>query len=98
MVDEAKKILKMAGGVSVDISHDPNCVVLRIGEEGAIFSEQAIFQFLEFIFKSLGLHKQNEIKALSGCITKQKGLIIMTIDMGKGMSLKVEVPSGDAEK
>jgi len=92
LVNEARKSLKITDNISVDVAHEPTCITMKVGEGGA-FSEDLLLKFLELVFNSLGVTGQTELKTLSGYISRQKGKIIMTIDMGKGMSLKIETPS-----
>ena len=93
LVEEARKSLKATDNISVDVAHEPTCITMKVGKDGEGFSEELMLKFLELIFNSLGVTGQTELKTLSGYISRQKGKIIMTIDMGKGMSLKIETPS-----
>jgi CheY-like chemotaxis protein len=93
LVNEARKSLKITDNISVDVAHEPTCITMKVGEDGAVFSEDILLKFLELVFNSLGVTGQAELKTLSGYISRQKGTIVMTIDMGKGMSLRIETPS-----
>jgi len=75
------------------VDHEPSCIVMRVGEDGKVFSEDVVLKFLELLFSSLGISRQDDMKTISGYVARQQGKIIMTIDMGKGMNLRIEVPS-----
>ncbi len=84
----------LGGKVVVDVIEEPNSITARVGEDGAVFSEATIMKFLELIFNAMGTNRKDELKTISGYISRQKGTIVMTIDMGRGMSLKIQVPAG----
>jgi len=92
VAEEARAVLKLASNVKVDYNEESNGVVLHVGEDGVVFSDETIYKFLQFIFNALGVNKEADLKMISGVVVRQKGVIAVTLDMGKGMALKIEVP------
>ena len=93
VISEAQAAFKIMGKITMDVDENPNSINLKVGEEGIVFSDEVIFKFLEFVFNAMGVAKKEELRVVSGYITRRKGTIIMTIDMGKGMSLNIQVPN-----
>lgn len=97
IVEDFSKILKKISQnpehISFETLVEQGSLCLRIQDEGKIISQDSIFRFLNFIFESLGIDKQEKIKMLSGVISKRKGRVVMSVDMGKGVTLKIELPS-----
>jgi CheY-like chemotaxis protein len=92
IADEARAVLNISNNVQVDFLHDTTGVTLKVGEDGVVFSDETIFKFLQFIFSSLGVNRDIDLKMVSGVVIREKGTISMAIDLGKGMTLKIEAP------
>ena len=83
---------------SIETLNDKDCINLRIDEKGELFSSETVFKLLNFIFETLGVHDEERVKLISGAVSKQKGRIVLFLDIGREMNLKIELPSKGVEK
>lgn len=80
----------------VETYTDGGTIHLKVNEKGQVFSEAAVNDFLKFIFDSLGVEPNSGVNILSSMVAKQNGRVVLTIHVGKGIHLKVDVPDGSS--
>lgn len=86
------QIAHLADNISVEPLPEDNSVMIRIQEGGRVFTKEALQDFLVFLFSSLGLSTSGRLKWFSEEAPQTLGQITMTIDLGKGITLKVALP------
>jgi response regulator RpfG family c-di-GMP phosphodiesterase len=84
------KVAKLVNKVSVEVPSDSQCLIVRIGENEEVFSKDTVLRFLRTLFDSLGLDEK--AASFAGAVSKEKGLVAITVDIGKGVLLKVQLP------
>ena len=93
-----KKISQDPDNISFEAMEEQDSLCIRIHDESKVVSQESIARYLDFISDFLGVDKGEKIKMLSGAITKRKERIIMSVDIGKGVALKIELPPITASK
>ena len=92
LVKQVCQMVELAESVDVNTSEEQKCISIKLGKAGASLPEEVIFKFLNILFDSLGLGQEDKVKVVGGAVSKQQGKIIITIDIGRGVNLKIEVP------
>ncbi|MBA4387998.1 MAG: hypothetical protein C0404_08455 [Verrucomicrobia bacterium] len=87
-------IAKIAGKVSVNLAPDSRCLTMSIGNQSEIFPRNDVLSFLRVLFDTLGL--KEHFSFFSGVVTREKGVVSLSLDIGKGMTLKVHLPNMEA--
>jgi len=87
------KVAKLVSKVSVDIPSDAQSLTIRIGENEEIIHKDTVLRFLKTLFDALGV--EEKLESFTGAITKDKGLVSITVDIDKGVMLKVQLPHMD---
>lgn len=103
-VEEVQRIVKNVQGLmvaskklKVETSRGPDSIDLAVEDEGQVFSGQVITDILKVIYDTIGVDDaQQGIDALSGAISRQKGCVTFTIDIGKGVKMNVQIPSSSS--
>ncbi|MBU0597083.1 hypothetical protein KKA94_02890 [Patescibacteria group bacterium] len=75
----------------IETVHENDTIVLKINSEEKITSEEDVYKFLEFLFKTFNIEGKEELNILSSSISRKEKIIIFEIDLGKGVKLRVEV-------
>ena len=86
------QISHLADSVCVEPLQGQNSILIRVQDQGKVFSKDSVLLFLTFLFTSLGLEGQDHLKAMADGSKGQTGQISMTLDLGKGVLLRVEFP------
>lgn len=87
-------IAKIAGKVSVNMAADTRCLTMNIGDQNEIFPKNDVLHFLKVLFDTLGL--KDHFSFFSGVVTREHGVVSLSLDIGKGMTLKVQLPNMEA--
>lgn len=90
-------MVKMSDTIPVETSEDHRCIRLKIGKTDNILSEEILYKFISLLFNSLDNEKKENLGLSSGMITKEQGNIVITIDIEKGVTLKIELPDTNEE-
>ncbi|MBF0485594.1 MAG: response regulator [Candidatus Omnitrophica bacterium] len=85
-------------GIRVETSQTEDTVTIRVLEGGKLLSTEVIFAFLHNVFDVLGIKEDDRIRMISGAVAKQKGKVVLFINVGEGVVLNIEIPkpAGDA--
>lgn len=84
-------MVKLAEKTSVEVQGDNQCLTVKIGEPEDAFPREVILDFLRLLMQSLGM-KDETAWTGQGSITQQDGKVSISIDIGRGVMLKVIVP------
>ncbi len=78
--------------IHIDAFETAQGVSVRIMDGGKVFSEETIYSFLNDIFNRLGVSQDERIKMVSGAVVRQKGKVVLFINVGQGVMLNIEIP------
>jgi two-component system response regulator VicR len=97
VVAKMRQAINRASNISFESYQEGNNICMRVNAEEPIISEDIISQILSFFLKTVfekiyDKEVDLEFQLMGGVIAKQKGKIILTIDIGKGMNLVIELP------
>lgn len=92
LMSQLSEIVDLAEHIDINKSLTQNCISIKLGKEGTVIPKDVILRFLNILFDSLGVEKSEKLKVVSGAVAQQEGIIIITIDIGQGVNLKIEVP------
>jgi len=84
------KVAKLVNKVTVEVPSDSQSLIVRIGENEEVFNKDTVLHFLKTLFESLGLDEK--AASFAGAVSKEKGVVAITVDIGKGVLLKVQLP------
>jgi len=90
-LNSIRDIAKVVHGMRIETVHENDIIVLKINSEEKITSEEDVYKFLEFLFKTFNIEGKEELNILSSSISRKEKIIIFEIDLGKGVKLRVEV-------
>lgn len=94
------KHFKNTGGFldNIVVQQDYNNVVLKITAKEQMNSMEEVLHFFDSILDSLGLKKEEGSDIMANAVSKSKDNLIFTIDLGKNVTLKVEIPITPSQK
>lgn len=94
------KSLKAARGFweNAVVVQEFNSIILKITPKKQIESMEEVLEFLDSILESLGLKKQEGADIIANAVSKNKDNLIFNVDLGKNVTLKVEIPIATANK
>jgi CheY-like chemotaxis protein len=87
------KVAKLVNKVSVEVPSDSQSLVVKIGEDEEVFSKDTVLRFLNILFVALGV--EDKASSFAGAVTKEKGLVSISVDIGKGVMLRIQLPHMD---
>ena len=77
----------------VEQSQEQNVIILKVSLNHRITSVKEIIDFFELLLDVLGVNKKDGLAVMMNAISKNKDKVIFTIDLGKGVALKIELPA-----
>jgi response regulator RpfG family c-di-GMP phosphodiesterase len=80
------------GDVRIQTAQDEQGIHVRVLDGNAASSEKRMFAVLNAILDSLGVKQDEKIQILSGAVAKQKGKLILLIEIASGVVLNIEIP------
>lgn len=88
------KHFKDVGGFldNVAVQQEDNNIVLKITAKDRMDSIEEVLHFLNSILVSLGVKEEAQNDIMANAVSKSKDNLIFTIDLGKNVTLKVELP------
>lgn len=88
------KHFKDVGGFldNVAVQQEDNNIVLKITAKDRMDSIEEVLHFLNSILVSLGVKEEAQNDIMANAVSKSKDNLIFTIDLGKNVTLKVEMP------
>lgn len=97
VIAKMRQVINRAKNISFESYQEGNNICMRVNAEGAIISENILSQILSFFLKTVfeKLYDKEvdlELQLMGGVIAKQKGRVVLTIDIGKGVNLVIELP------
>jgi hypothetical protein len=94
LIMEICSLAKLSEQVSVEASEELNSVHVKIKRD-TIVSPETANKFLKIVFDSLGIKNKTNAKLSSGVIKRCKGLIVIALQIGKGVTLKIDLPQAN---
>lgn len=94
-VFRAKKTIDISRDVHVVTSEDKKNISIKLMNTTKIISTGSLLRLVDFIIAAIeseGKLKDSEFSLISGMINRKEGKIILSIDMGKEISLNIEFP------
>ncbi|MGE0268950.1 MAG: response regulator [Candidatus Omnitrophota bacterium] len=95
LLENVRRMVNLAEGLQIDTKQEENNLILRISSKDKIVDEKSVYNLIKFLFETLGIEGKETMNVLNNAVSKRNGVIIFNIDLGKGVNLKIEVPSQD---
>lgn len=88
IVESVIQLAKVPNKVSISHSHDDHTLTLRITDPEDVLPSKSVHDLLDQLVRSLGMKDTAVLSA--GTIKKEAGVLEMTIDVGKGVCLRIQ--------
>lgn len=97
VIAKMRQVINRARNINFESYQEGNNICIRVNAEGQVISGDILSQILSFFLKTVfeKLYDKEvdlELQLMGGVIAKQKGKVILTIDIGKGVNLVIELP------
>ncbi len=94
------KHFKEIGGFldNVVVEQEHNNMILKITAKERMNSMDEVLHFFDAILQALGLKKEQGVDMMANAVSKSQNNLIFTIDMGKNVTLQVEIPITTGKK
>jgi DNA-binding NtrC family response regulator len=97
LVDNLRQALQKNGAVEIDSYRDGKNLCVKIHAEDQVVSEHTVSQLLNIFLEASLLKSGGEmslfgLQFIGGVVTKHKGRIDLTVDMGKGVEITIQLP------
>ncbi|NWF92096.1 MAG: response regulator [Syntrophaceae bacterium] len=97
VIAKMRQAIDRANHLTFESYQEGNNVCMRVNAEGSLISGEALSEiltlFLKTVFeKTYDKEVDLELQLMGGVIAKQKGKVTLTIDIGKGINLIIELP------
>ncbi len=91
----AKRTIDAGKDLEVATSEDKKSLIVKLKDSSKVISPENILRLVDFIIgtvESEGKITDGQFRFSSGMINKKEGRIVLSIDMGKSISLNIELP------
>lgn len=93
LVKNVCDMTKLANNIHVDSCGDSGCITVKLENKGDVFSNDAVFEFLNLLFDSLDLGEEERPKTLTGLLKKDDETIMIAVAIGRGVTMKIKLPN-----
>lgn len=87
-----KMIVEKSQDLRVETLYDEDAVTVKVLEDGKVISGEMMTSFLDTVFDAMGLSHDERIQKVSGAISKGQGSVMLVINVGQGLVLKIVIP------
>lgn len=97
VIKKMRQVINKANNINFESYQEGNNICLRVGAEGPLISGDVLSHILSFFLKTVfekvyDKEVDLELQLMGGIVAKQKGKVVLTIDIGKGVNLVIELP------
>lgn len=97
VIAKMRQVINKVNNLSFESYQEGNNICLRVGAEGPLISGDVLSHILSFFLKTVfekvyDKEVDLELQLMGGIVAKQKGKVVLTIDIGKGVNLVIELP------
>jgi FixJ family two-component response regulator len=87
-----KMIVEKSQDLRIETNFDEDAVTVKVLEDGKVISGGMMTSFLDTVFDAMGLSHDERIQKVSGAISKGHGSVMLVINVGEGLVLKIVIP------
>jgi response regulator RpfG family c-di-GMP phosphodiesterase len=97
VITKMRQVIDRANNLTFESYQEGNNICMRVNAQGPVISGDILSDILTFFLKTVFEKTYDkevdlDLQLMGGVIAKQKGKVILTIDIGKGMNLVIELP------
>lgn len=97
VIKKMRQVINKTNNINFESYQEGNNICLRVGAEGPLISGDVLSHILSFFLKTVfekvyDKEVDLELQLMGGIVAKQKGKVVLTIDIGKGVNLVIELP------
>jgi response regulator RpfG family c-di-GMP phosphodiesterase len=93
LVKNVCDMTKLANNIRVESCEDTGCITVQLEKKGDVFTNATVFEFLNLLFDSLDLGENERPKTLSGLLKKDDETIMISIAIGRGVTMRIKLPN-----
>ena len=91
VIRDVCEMTTLAENIKIESDEDQRTVTIRV-EKDELLSDDTVSKFMGLLLDSISEKSSNEMKVTSGSILKDHGKIVLTVDIGQGVMLKIVLP------
>jgi len=97
VIAKMRQVINKAKNINFESYQEGNNICMRVDAEGSVISGDVLSNILSFFLKTVfekvyDKEVDLELQLMGGIVAKQKGKVVLTIDVGKGVNLIIEMP------
>lgn len=94
-VFRAKRTLEVSRDIDVIVSEDKKNLTMKLNDPSRVIATESLLRLVDFIVgtvESEGRLQEGQFSFSAGTVNKKEGKIVLTVDMGKDISLNIVFP------
>lgn len=95
ILDNLRDVLHNTQDVEVETEKEGAVIQMKVVPRKEKVSHEAISNYMNLIFSTLGLDGEKKVEVISNSISKENGRIIFHLDLRQGGLLKIQIPMGE---
>ncbi len=97
VIAKMRQVINKVKNINFESYQEGNNICMRVDAEGSVISGDVLSHILSFFLKTVfekvyDKEVDLELQLMGGIVAKQKGKVVLTIDVGKGVNLIIELP------